>query len=170
MRTGRVDTVLVLRAFTVAAILATAACAAPARSTAEPIVTEVVDGDTIVVDLRGTRETVRLIGIDTPETKHPTKPVECFGPEASAFAHRLLPPGTAVRLERDVEARDHFGRMLAYVYRVADGLFVNLELARAGFARPLSIAPNTAHAGAITRATNEARAVGRGLWPACAGE
>ena len=116
---------------------------------------------------RARDETVRLIGVDTPETKHPTKPVECFGPEASAFTRRLVPPGTAVRLERDAEARDHFGRLLAYVYRATDGLFVNLELARAGFARPLSIAPNTAHADEIAQVANQARTDQRGLWPAC---
>ncbi len=144
------------------------ACATPTPSSEGPItVVEVVDGDTIVVRLRGADETVRLIGIDTPETKHPTKPVQCFGPEASAFTKQLLAANTSVRLERDVEARDHFGRLLAYVYRSDDGLFVNLELARLGFARPLTIAPNNAHAGEVASAVGEARAQHRGLWQAC---
>jgi len=151
----------------VCAAATTMACGQDAAPPGELTVTEVVDGDTVVVAWHGRRETVRLIGVDTPETKHPTKPVQCFGPEASAFTGRLVPPGTPVRLERDVEARDHFGRLLAYVYRADDGVFVNLELARAGFARPLTIAPNTAHADEIDHAAAEARAGRRGLWPAC---
>ena len=128
---------------------------------------EVVDGDTVVVRLGGHDQTVRLIGVDTPETKHPTKPVQCFGPEASEFTARVLPKGVAVRLERDVEARDHFGRVLAYVFRASDGTFVNVELARQGYARPLAIAPNDAHAAEVEAAAREARTQGRGLWRAC---
>ena len=64
-------------------------------------VTKVIDGDTIRVRLGSTMETVRLIGVNTPETKAPNKPVECFGPEASARTHELLPDGTVVQLERD---------------------------------------------------------------------
>jgi micrococcal nuclease len=75
-----------------------------------------------------------------------------------------------VRLERDVEARDHFGRLLAYVYRSDDGLFVNLQLARLGYARPLTIAPNNAHAGEIAAAVAEARTEHQGLWRACPAE
>jgi micrococcal nuclease len=130
-------------------------------------IVRVVDGDTVIVRLHSTDETVRLIGIDTPETKHPTKPVQCFGPEASSFTDQLLPAGTRVRLERDVEARDHFGRLLAYVYRSDDGLFVNLELARQGYARPLAIAPNNAHARDVDAAAGQAQAEHRGLWQAC---
>src|SRR5205085_3089746 len=88
-------------------------------------VARVVDGDTIVVHLGGRTETVRLLGIDTPETVDPRKPVQCFGTEASHRTKELLPPGTGVRLERDVEARDIYGRLLAYVRR-DDGTFVNL--------------------------------------------
>jgi micrococcal nuclease len=167
VRTGHARSVLVARALVVATVLAGAACSDGTPPSSDLTVTEVIDGDTITVALRGAHETVRLIGVDTPETKHPTKPVQCFGPEASAFTHRLVPPGTVVRLERDAEARDHFGRLLAYVYRADDGLFVNLELARAGFARPLSIAPNTAHANEIAQVANQARHDRRGLWPAC---
>jgi micrococcal nuclease len=125
-----------------------------------------VDGDTIDVDIGGHEERVRLIGIDTPETKDEDAPVQCYGPEASALTELLLPPGTAVRLERDVEARDDYGRLLAYVHR-ADGLFVNLELARQGAATVLSIRPNTAYAEVIARSVDEARRAGRGLWGAC---
>lgn len=130
-------------------------------------IVEVIDGDTVVVRAGTRTETVRLIGVDTPETKHPTKPVQCFGPEASAYAARLLPKGTAVRLERDQEARDHFGRLLAYVHRTADGLFVNVELAQQGYARALTIAPNRAHEAEVAAAVADARSAQRGLWAAC---
>ena len=130
-------------------------------------VTTVIDGDTIVVRVQGRTEHVRLVGIDTPESVDPRRPMMCFGREASAETARLLPRGTTVRLERDVEARDSYGRLLAYVYRASDRMFVNLSLARAGFADVLSIPPNTAHADEIRAAVDDARAAGRGLWGAC---
>ena len=129
----------------------------------------VVDGDTVDIDIGGTEERVRLIGIDTPETKKENSPVECFGPEASAFTSTLLPVGTAVYVERDVEARDQYGRLLAYVYRAADGLFVNLEIVRLGYAQPLTIPPNVAHADAFVEAARAAEAADAGLWGGCSG-
>ncbi len=129
----------------------------------------VIDGDTIVVSLHGTTEHVRLIGVDTPETKKPGAPVECYGHEASAHTTALLPQGTIVRLERDVEGRDKYGRLLAYVYRASDGLFVEADLIRGGFGAPLVIAPNTAHAGELAALAAEAQSARRGLWAACGG-
>jgi micrococcal nuclease len=155
----------------------TPACRGAPRPTSAPVgptavpanatVVRVVDGDTVDVSIGGRRERVRLIGIDTPETKDPNRPVECYGPEASALTEALLPPGTAVRLERDVEPRDDYGRLLAYIYRGSDGLFVNLDLARRGAAAVLSIRPNVAHAGEIAAAVDEARRDHRGRWGAC---
>lgn len=130
------------------------------------VIDHVVDGDTVDVRIDGHTERVRLIGINTPETKAPRRPVECYGPEASALTTLLLPAGTGVRLERDAEARDDYGRLLAYVQR-SDGLFVNLELVRQGAAVVLSIRPNTAYAAAIAAAADEARRARRGLWGAC---
>ena len=132
-------------------------------------VTRVVDGDTIEVDLAGRTEKVRLLGIDTPETHHPTKPVQCYGKEASEHTATLLPVGTAVRLERDDEERDDYGRLLAYVYRSSDELFVNLELVQGGFASLLTIRPNTAHLADLSAAEAGARAAQVGLWGACGG-
>lgn len=129
----------------------------------------VTDGDTIDVDIAGHHEAVRFLGVDTPETHHPTKPVECFGAEASARTAELLPPGSRVRLVRDAEARDRYGRLLAYVYRVDDDLFVNLALVTDGFADTLDIAPNSAHAAELARAVGAARAAGTGLWGMCGG-
>jgi len=130
-------------------------------------VVRVVDGDTVDVRLGRRAETARLLGIDTPETVDRSQPVGCFGPEASARTKELLPAGTPVRLARDVEARDRYGRLLVYVVRVRDDLFVNRSLLADGFARPLSIAPNDAHRGELARAAAEARAAARGLWGAC---
>jgi micrococcal nuclease len=142
---------------------------APASTTnGAAVVDHVVDGDTVVVRIAGHDETVRLIGIDTPETKKPNSPVECHGPEASARTAELLPSGTPVRLERDVEARDTYDRLLAYVFR-ADGVFVNLALVAEGFARTLLIEPNDAYATRFADAARSAAAEDRGLWGACAG-
>jgi micrococcal nuclease len=127
-------------------------------------VADVTDGDTIEV---GGGRRVRLIGVDTPETKHPDKGVQCYGREASAYTARLLPRGTRVRLVTDVEERDRYDRLLAYVYRVSDGLFVNAALARDGYARPLTIPPNVAHTEEFTSLAARARDRGRGLWGAC---
>jgi micrococcal nuclease len=127
-------------------------------------VVEVVDGDTIEVS--GGRR-VRLIGVDTPETRHPDKGVQCFGREASTYTARLLPRGTRVRLVSDAELRDRYDRLLAYVYRVSDGLFVNAALARDGYARPLTIPPNVAHAEEFANLAGQARERRRGLWGAC---
>jgi micrococcal nuclease len=129
-------------------------------------VVRVVDGDTILVAAGGAQERVRYIGMDTPETVKPRTPVQCFGKKASAANKRLV-AGQAVRLVTDAERRDRYGRLLAYVYRASDGLFVNAELVRDGYARPLTIAPNVRHAGEFAALAGAARRAGRGLWSAC---
>jgi micrococcal nuclease len=137
--------------------------------TANATVVYVTDGDTIGVEIDGTEERVRLIGIDTPETKKPNTPIQCFGPEATAFTKSLLPEGTALHVERDAEARDVYGRLLAYVYRSADGMFVNMEIISQGYARPLTISPNVAHANEFVLAARNAEAANVGLWAGCSG-
>lgn len=141
---------------------------APATSTlprgVDVVVRKVVDGDTLEVS---GGERVRLIGVDTPETKDPNRPVGCFGQEASRFTATLLPPGTPVRLVGDVEQRDRYGRLLAYVYRRADGLFVNAELLRRGYAQLLTIPPNVAHTDEFAAISRQAREGSQGLWAAC---
>ncbi len=124
------------------------------------VVTSITDGDTF----RAGDERVRLTGIDTPEV---SGGIECYGPEATDALDALIPVGTEVRLVLDVEPEDRYDRTLAYVYRLSDGAFVNLALARDGFATALSIAPNVAHADDVAAAVAEARAAGRGLWSAC---
>ena len=146
---------------------------------ANAVVTAIVDGDTIDVDVGDREERVRLIGIDTPEIAHPAfgdrppNDAECFGDEAQRYTGELLAVGSGVRLERDVVARDDYGRLLAYVYRAADGAFVNYEIVRHGFAQPLTIAPNTTFAELFVDAARSAeqrrrRALGCVRWPVAA--
>ena len=132
-------------------------------------VVRVLDGDTADIGIQGVVERVRFIGIDTPEPVGGRRDAECFGDEASELTERLLPEGTVVRLERDVEPRDPFDRLLAYVFRVDDDLFVNLHLAEAGYADQLVIEPNSAYASVIGPAVQRAREEGLGLWGACGG-
>ena len=132
-------------------------------------VVRVIDGDTIVVRIGGRDENVRILGIDTPETHKPDTPVECYGPEASQRMAALLPVGKTVRLVRDIEARDRYGRLLAYVYRDDDGLFVDLSMVTEGYAGTLAIPPNLAHRAELDAAASQAQLAGRGLWQACGG-
>ncbi len=128
-------------------------------------VVEVVDGDTVVVAYAdGHTDTVRLLGVDTPETKDPDEPVQCYGPEAAAFTAQRL-TGRVVRLEFDVERRDRYGRELAYVE--LDGARFNDELIRLGYARLLVIPPNVAHARTMLTEELVARRLRRGLWNEC---
>ena len=131
-------------------------------------VLRVVDGDTISVRVGGHTERVRYIGVDTPESVKPGTPVQCYA-ERAAAANAALVAGREVKLVRDAEPRDKYGRLLAYVYR-EDGSFVNAQLVREGYARTLTIPPNVAHAGEFARFARAARIAGRGLWSACAME
>jgi micrococcal nuclease len=120
----------------------------------------VPDGDTIRLGELGP---VRLIGIDTPEVYGG---IECFGRDASRFARRLIPLGTRVRYRVGVEERDHYGRLLAYVW-LPDGRMLNRVMVDEGYAQPVTIPPNVEFAASFTRAARAARAAGLGLWRAC---
>ena len=124
-------------------------------------VASVVDGDTIVLE---NGERVRYLGIDTPETVHPSKPVECYGPEASARNKELV-EGKRVRLESDTTDRDQYGRLLRYVY-VGDTL-VNAVLVQEGYAYSYYYPPDTQRYQELATLEQEAKAQGRGLWSAC---
>jgi micrococcal nuclease len=130
------------------------------------VVERVVDGDTIVVRVGGHTERVRYIGVDTPESVKPGVRVQCFA-KSAAKENRALVQGRAVKLVADREARDRYGRLLAYVYRSSDGLFVNAELVRGGYAKPLTIRPNVAHEAEFRRLAALARRGGKGLWSRC---
>jgi len=124
-------------------------------------VVRVVDGDT--VELAGLGNS-RLIGVDTPEVYGG---VECFGPEASGFAKTHLSPGRSVYFTRGVEATDHYGRPLIYVW-LQGGTFFNASLVKKGYATPLAIEPNTKHAALFNRLATIAKRSDRGLWAASA--
>ncbi|HEY3721956.1 MAG TPA: thermonuclease family protein [Acidimicrobiia bacterium] len=132
--------------------------------TQSAFVTRAVDGDTIDVRIGTHTDIVRLLGVDTPETHHPTKPVQCFGPEAAAFTKSQL-EGRTVTLEDDVEPRDVYGRRLAYVS--LGGRRFNDVLLEQGYARLLVIPPNGSHARTMLAEELAAKRAGRGLWGAC---
>lgn len=167
-RAGGSRVSVVGRAVAVAAVamVVAAGCSSVERGPGMATVVRVVDGDTLEVELDTGSERVRLLGIDTPETVHPDKPVECFGPEASDRMKQMAPPGTELRLERDTELRDRYGRLLAYAY-LPDGTFVNLSMVSDGYATTLNIDPNRAHRDELSAAQRDARQAGRGLWGAC---
>lgn len=124
-------------------------------------VARVIDGDTIELQ---NGETVRYIGVDTPETVHPDKPSECFGAAASR-KNRELVEGKQVRLERDVSNSDKYGRLLRYVY-VGD-TFVNKYLVAHGFAHAVSYPPDVKYQDVFRKAQRTARRNERGAWGAC---
>lgn len=131
-------------------------------------VIRVIDGDTIEIE---NGERVRYIGIDTPETVDPRKPVQCFGVEASKKNKELV-EGKTVRLEKDISETDKYGRLLRYVYvdpstSSGQAMFVNLELVKQGFAFSYTYPPDVKHQTEILAAEKEAREVNRGLWKAC---
>ena len=133
------------------------------------VVLAVIDGDTMEVDLGGRRATVRFLGIDTPEKTGGYLPAECGGDAATRRTAELLPPGTDVLLQRDIELYDRYDRVLAYVYRAADGLFVNRYLVLDGYAGTMHFEPNTEHRTVLDAAEAEARAARRGIWADCGG-
>lgn len=125
-----------------------------------------VDGDTIAVDMNGSVETVRMIGIDTPETQRPNSPVQCFGPEASAYTKQLI-GSSKVRLQADPldTNRDRYGRLLRYVY-LPDGRLVATELLSNGYAFAYKLFPFEKKA-EFTALEDQARIAKKGLWAAC---
>ena len=124
-------------------------------------VVEVVDGDTIKVRMKGKTETVRFLLVDTPETKHPRMGVQPYGPEASRFTKSLL-SGKTVELEKDVQERDKYGRLLMYVY--VDGKSVQKELLKKGLARVAVYPPNVKYVDEYRKIEREARRKGVGIW------
>lgn len=141
--------------------------ASPAGLAPNATISEIIDGDTVVADIEGSRETVRLIGIDTPESVARNRPNQCYGAEASAYLKSLIPEGSAVTLILDEEARDQYDRLLAYVFRSRDDLFVNLDLVERGYADTLSYPPNTHYEQLLDRAAEEAVLSKLGLWGVC---
>ncbi|MEA2467077.1 MAG: micrococcal nuclease [Thermoleophilaceae bacterium] len=135
-------------------------------------VVRVVDGDTLKVAIGGREQSVRLLGIDTPETHRPGVAIECGGPEASAHMVGLAPPGTPVTLEPDPgqDRVDRYGRLLAYV-RLPDGRLAEEAQVGAGWATVYVFDGHpVARDGQFRRAMGAARAAGRGVWRLCGGD
>lgn len=122
----------------------------------------VVDGDTLVVELDGQEERVRLLNIDTPETVHPGRPVECMGPEATERMNELVSPGDQLILEFDQERTDRYDRLLAGVY--ADEVLLNEQMARDGFGAPVLYEPNDRFLERVEEAWAQAEAEGAGIF------
>jgi micrococcal nuclease len=136
------------------------------------IVTRIIDGDTIEVRLNGKTEKVRFIGVDTPETKHPDKPVQAYGLEAASFTKKQL-AGKKIFLEKDVSTRDRYGRLLAYVWLTNPANFTeaqmrtnmfNARLLLSGYAQIMTIPPDIKYVDYFTRFQTEARQSNKGLW------
>lgn len=135
-----------------------------AMDAAHTTVARIVDGDTLY--LSGFDESVRLIGVDTPESVHPTVSDECYGTASTRTLSDLIPPGSTVGVSYDVERTDHYGRTLAYVW-TDDGANVSVELVRLGAGVVLTVPPNEAFVAELEAAEVAARAADRGLWGAC---
>jgi micrococcal nuclease len=129
-------------------------------------VERVIDGDTIVARRAGQ---VRLIGINASELRRSGTSAGCFGREAAQRLHELLPSGTTIELRLDVHHHDKYRRLLAYVYRHADGLFLNAVLVEEGYAMVATIPPNVAGVNQLLDLQTQARAANRGLWARCFG-
>ena len=125
------------------------------------LVTRVVDGDTIEVE---TGQKVRYIGIDTPETSDPRKPVQCMGKEATA-KNKALVEGKKVRLEKDVSETDKYGRLLRYIY--VDDVFVNKILVQEGYALSSTYPPDVKYQALFADAEKIAKKAKKGLWGSC---
>lgn len=129
-------------------------------------VTRFVDGDTITIDMNGTKETVRMIGVDTPETHKPNTPIQCYGPAAAAFTKNLI-GGKTVRLEADPtnQNRDRYNRLLRYVY-LPDNRLVQKELVANGYGFAYTSFPFQKKDEFI-QAEQQAKEAAKGLWSNC---
>ena len=145
-------------------------------ATAPAKVVRVVDGDTLKVELNGRIENVRLIGIDTPESKvnkkakkyatrssQDIKTIISLGKAATSFTKSIVKPGDLVDIEQDVQPRDRYGRLLVYIY-LKSGKMLNEEIIAAGFASVMTIPPNVRYQERFLRAYRAAREARRGLW------
>ncbi|MDJ0339330.1 thermonuclease family protein [Cryobacterium sp. PH31-O1] len=139
--------------------------AAPANAAKDDraVVMRVIDGDTLVLKADSKETRVRLLNIDTPETKDPNEPVECGGPEASAFLTALLPVGAKVTLKYDRERLDRYGRTLAAVY-TANDRFVSEEIARQGYGMAVTFGANDKNFKTVQAAQKVAQTEFRGLY------
>jgi micrococcal nuclease len=156
--------------------------ASPQTTTSSARVISVIDGDTIIVEVNKTVKHLRLIGIDTPETKPnrratiqaqeqnlDRREIYKLGARAANFTRQLLPKNTPILIERDVTKRDKYGRLLGYVWKKetipsGENIMINEEIVRAGYASILTIPPNVKYHERLLKAFRDARLNRRGLW------
>lgn len=125
--------------------------------------TRIVDGDTVyAIDSLGKESKFRLIGIDTPESRHPFKPVEAYSKEATEALTQLL-ESYIIYVEYDIERVDRYGRTLAYIYN-EDKVQVNAELVRIGLAKITTYPPNVKYVDTYVACQNKARQEEKGIW------
>lgn len=125
-------------------------------------VSRIVDGDTLIANVDGREKTIRLLNIDTPETKHPSKKKQCLGDQATDWLAERLPPGTPIELSFDEEKEDQYGRLLAAVYE--DDSLVNAEIALNGLGVPVTYGPNHKFRQEVQEAHESAKTAERGLF------
>lgn len=146
------------------------------RSLTPATVLKVIDGDTLKIETQGYRENIRLIGIDTPESQKNKKAMKdsgrsgqdirtitAMGKEAARYTKSLVGKGDRIGIEFDVQERDHYGRLLGYVY-LSDGKMLNEQIIRAGYAQPMTVPPNVKYQDRFRKAYREARETRKGLW------
>ncbi len=139
-------------------------------------VIRIVDGDTLKVRYWGKEESIRLIGIDTPESRvnkktkrdakrsgQDIKTIVAMGKRATEYVESLVKPGDLITIEFDVQQRDRYGRLLGYVF-LSNGKMLNEEIVKAGYANVMTIPPNVKYKDRFLRAYREARESKRGLW------
>ena len=154
---------LIIASMAATALVAGSVAVGAAANEDSGTVVRVIDGDTLVVSINNGDHTIRLLNVDTPETKDPNQPVECLGPQASKYLEEALPKGTKVRLEFDVERHDKYGRTLAGVFS-PDGSLVNAEIARKGLGIPVQFGENRKFLPPVQAAYEEARTAESGLF------
>lgn len=154
---------LIVASIATAALVAGSVAVSAAANADSGTVVRVIDGDTLVVSINNGDHTIRLLNVDTPETKDPDKPVECLGPQATDYLTSIIPPGTSIRLEFDKKRHDQYGRTLAGVF-APDGTLVNAEIAREGLGVPVEYDGNVKFLPPVEEAYEEARAAKSGLF------
>jgi micrococcal nuclease len=148
----------------------------PPENLESAIVSRIVDGDTLIVTYRGDKESIRLIGMDTPESRNnkktrkdaersgqDIKTIIAAGKEAAGFTRSLVHPGDIGAIEFDVQKRDRYGRLLGYFY-LSDGRMLNEEIVKAGYANVMTVPPNVKYQDRFVAAHRDARKNSRGLW------
>jgi micrococcal nuclease len=158
------------------AIFALLLCVSIGSAYNKATVVRVVDGDTLKIEMNGHEEAVRLIGIDTPESKvnkkakkdsiktnHDVEAITAMGREATKYVKTLVRNGDTVEIEFDVQKRDKYQRLLVYAY-LQDGKMLNEEIIKAGYASVMTYPPNVKYQERFVRAYREARDTKRGLY------